>query len=515
MNSKMATRGGETFGHSSQYSADDLQRLAQANSQAMINHSMSSTDVIGDTAMTGTQNMRGMSTQTMLEQQRRNTYHSQLARQADNQHQDSQGRRLSMMEFGTIPPNDLDGFQFSPSGIMNNSTDLPNGGGIARRRMEARRAAERHNSGMSLDTQFPDMSAAVTTMGQSPLFQDAMVGDALGMDSSNDFLNDMDVSLDMGNRLGNDMSGIGLYSTADFQMSMRQMDQNGSPMMNISATSPSRPSNNAEQTIMEKLPQMKMSDMAAQNFSTQPLDYSDSGSNMLSNGLSQSNLMQNLHDRGQGYPVSSQLSHHLSESLPRHQSSFSTGAPIANDGSQPTIPQYLNAYSSTGFDMLGVLMRVATRPNAQINIGAVDMSCAFVVCDVTQHDVPIVYCSEMFERLTGYSRHEILGRNCRFLQAPDGKVQAGLKRKYVDDSAVLHLKNMINLRTEAQISLINYRKGGQPFMNLLTMIPISWEKSEGARYYVGFQVDLVEQPTSITNKNPGWFLVWYLGSELS
>ena len=174
---------------------------------------------------------------------------------------------------------------------------------------------------------------------------------------------------------------------------------------------------------------------------------------------------------------------------------------MSEDNPGQIIPQYLNAYSSTGFDMLNVLMRVATRPKPRINIGAVDMSCAFVVCDVSQHDLPIVYCSEMFERLTGYNRHEILGRNCRFLQAPDGRVESGIKRKYVDDRAVLHLKNMINQRQEAQISLINYRKGGQPFMNLLTMIPIAWESDE-IRYYVGFQVDLVEQPTSITNKNP-------------
>ena len=147
-------------------------------------------------------------------------------------------------------------------------------------------------------------------------------------------------------------------------------------------------------------------------------------------------------------------------------------------------------------------MRVATRPNPEINIGAVDMSCAFVVCDVVSHDLPIIYCSDIFERLTGYTKHEILGRNCRFLQAPDGKVQSGVKRKYVDDDVVLHLKNKIMNRREAQTSLINYRKGGQPFMNLLTIIPITWDSDE-VKYYVGFQVDLVETPQSVTNKNPG------------
>ncbi|KAF2007993.1 white collar-1 transcript variant 1 [Amniculicola lignicola CBS 123094] len=163
--------------------------------------------------------------------------------------------------------------------------------------------------------------------------------------------------------------------------------------------------------------------------------------------------------------------------------------------------QFKNAYSSTGFDMLGVLMRVATRPNPQIDIGSVDLSCAFVVCDAHMDDIPIVYCSENFERLTGYSKHMILGRNCRFLQSPDGKVEPGVKRKYCDDESVLYLKNTISTRQEAQISLINYRRGGQPFMNLLTMIPISWDSGGDTKFFVGFQVDLVEQPGSVLNKN--------------
>jgi len=165
--------------------------------------------------------------------------------------------------------------------------------------------------------------------------------------------------------------------------------------------------------------------------------------------------------------------------------------------------QFKNAYSATGFDMLGVLMRVATRPDPQIDIGSVDLSCAFVVCDAELDDIPIVYCSENFERLTGYTRHMILGRNCRFLQAPDGKVESGIKRNYVDDDSVYYLKNMIESRAEAQISLINYRRGGQPFMNLLTMIPIAWEPGGKMKFFVGFQVDLVEQPGAMTNKNSG------------
>lgn len=38
-------------------------------------------------------------------------------------------------------------------------------------------------------------------------------------------------------------------------------------------------------------------------------------------------------------------------------------------------------------------------------------------------------------------------------------------------------------------------------MNLLTVIPITWD-SDQVKFFVGFQVDLVEQPNAVTNRNP-------------
>ena len=65
-------------------------------------------------------------------------------------------------------------------------------------------------------------------------------------------------------------------------------------------------------------------------------------------------------------------------------------------------------------------LRVYQRPNPKIELGAVDSNCALILCDTLAQDSPIVYCSEAFEHLTRYRRHEILGRNCRFLQSPHG-----------------------------------------------------------------------------------------------
>lgn len=180
-------------------------------------------------------------------------------------------------------------------------------------------------------------------------------------------------------------------------------------------------------------------------------------------------------------------------SAPMTPASTGTGTPVG--------PAQKSIYSRSGFDMLRALWHVATRPNPKLNIGAVDFSCAFVVCDVTLNDCPIIYVSDNFQNLTGYNRHEIVGKNCRFLQSPDGKVEAGSERQYVENHAVLNLKQAIAKGDEIQQSIINYRKGGKPFLNLLTMIPIPWDGEE-VRFIVGFQIDLVECPDAISGQDP-------------
>ncbi|WP_304481816.1 PAS domain-containing protein [Novosphingobium sp. P6W] len=47
-----------------------------------------------------------------------------------------------------------------------------------------------------------------------------------------------------------------------------------------------------------------------------------------------------------------------------------------------------------------------------------------VITDPAQQDNPIVFCNEAFQSLTGYTRDEIVGRNCRFLQGPDTDPEA-------------------------------------------------------------------------------------------
>ncbi|KAL2862946.1 GATA transcription factor LreA [Aspergillus lucknowensis] len=175
---------------------------------------------------------------------------------------------------------------------------------------------------------------------------------------------------------------------------------------------------------------------------------------------------------------------------------------------------YSSIYSRSGFDMMGILAQVVARPDPKINIGPVDLSCAFVLCDITMEDHPIVYVSHAFERLTGYTEKEIVGQNCRFLQSPDGRVEAHAPRKFADSYTAFRLRISIEQQNEIQVSIVNYRKGGQPFMNLVTMIPVRWD-SKDYRYFVGFQVDLVEKPDAVRRRNPdGTYMIDYHRNQL-
>ncbi|EGG12172.1 putative white collar 1 photoreceptor [Melampsora larici-populina 98AG31] len=169
---------------------------------------------------------------------------------------------------------------------------------------------------------------------------------------------------------------------------------------------------------------------------------------------------------------------------------------------------YPNIYSSSGFDLMRALAYVVNRPNPQIDIGAVDTSTALVIVDARKKDLPIVFASASFSTLTGYENYEIVGQNCRFLQSPRsaGLAKKGSKRKHSDSTAVYHMKAHIMAGKESQSSIINYRKNGQPFVNLVTVIPIQWGSDE-VTYYIGFQVDLIQQPNAImANKGNGTYM---------
>ncbi|ODA75868.1 hypothetical protein RJ55_08509 [Drechmeria coniospora] len=151
---------------------------------------------------------------------------------------------------------------------------------------------------------------------------------------------------------------------------------------------------------------------------------------------------------------------------------------------------YPGLYSATGFDIMKILMRVLSRPNPQVELGAVDCSVALILCDLERPDHPIVYASDSFCELTGYNLQEVLGRNCRFLQRPSASPSSSSlsSTESTDKAAIRSIRLAIDARQEIQLTLRNYKKNGKPFTNILSIIPLDLDSS-GSRYAVGFQVE--------------------------
>nr|AML79258.1 putative LOV domain-containing protein [Thyridolepis mitchelliana] len=105
----------------------------------------------------------------------------------------------------------------------------------------------------------------------------------------------------------------------------------------------------------------------------------------------------------------------------------------------------------------------------------------FVITDPRLPDNPIIFASDSFLQLTEYSREEILGRNCRFLQGPE-----------TDCGTVKKIRDAIDNQTEVTVQLINYTKSGKKFWNLFHLQPMRDQKGD-VQYFIGVQLDGTER----------------------
>lgn len=171
----------------------------------------------------------------------------------------------------------------------------------------------------------------------------------------------------------------------------------------------------------------------------------------------------------------------------------STAISLPSTHDERLVTRQSGPYSKGGFDVMKAFHLIAGRQEPTVQLGPVDMSCSFVVCDALLADHPIVYASSGFYQLTGYRQYEALGRNGRFLQAPDGQLEAGSRRQFVNNTALFAMKQHVDNKREIQQHVLNYRKGGVPFVNMLSLIPIPWD-TDHVRYIVGFQAEATGVP---------------------
>ena len=101
-----------------------------------------------------------------------------------------------------------------------------------------------------------------------------------------------------------------------------------------------------------------------------------------------------------------------------------------------------------------------------------------LITDPRQPDNPIVFVNDAFARLTGYTRDETLGRNCRFLQGPGTNAQD-----------VTRMRDAIMRRVPIELDLLNYRKDGTTFWNRVSLKPVH-NTAGDLTHIIGIQSDI-------------------------
>ncbi|HXD06109.1 MAG TPA: PAS domain S-box protein [Burkholderiaceae bacterium] len=104
-----------------------------------------------------------------------------------------------------------------------------------------------------------------------------------------------------------------------------------------------------------------------------------------------------------------------------------------------------------------------------------------VVCDAAHPDLPLIYVNPAFERLTGYTRDELLGRNCRFLQGAATE-QEGLAT----------LREALARGGHCTVTLRNQRRDGSWFTNEVHVAPVR-DGSGRLTHYIGVMHDVSER----------------------
>lgn len=106
---------------------------------------------------------------------------------------------------------------------------------------------------------------------------------------------------------------------------------------------------------------------------------------------------------------------------------------------------------------------------------------SLVLTDAQTPGYPIIYVNPGFEKLTGYSLAECLGRNCHFLQGAE-----------TDPNTVEKLHQAIRAGQPIFIELLNYRKDGTAFWNALSVAPVRNQQGE-VTHFISVQTDVTER----------------------
>jgi diguanylate cyclase (GGDEF)-like protein/PAS domain S-box-containing protein len=100
--------------------------------------------------------------------------------------------------------------------------------------------------------------------------------------------------------------------------------------------------------------------------------------------------------------------------------------------------------------------------------------------DPNREDNPIIYANQHFYDIYGYTPDEVIGKNCRFLQAKDR-----------NQTELDEIRTAIKGQKAISKIIKNYKKDGSIVYNQLTISPI-YDKENNLKFFLGIQKDVTQ-----------------------
>ncbi|MEP7381215.1 MAG: PAS domain-containing protein [Gemmatimonadota bacterium] len=106
------------------------------------------------------------------------------------------------------------------------------------------------------------------------------------------------------------------------------------------------------------------------------------------------------------------------------------------------------------------------------------VSQGIMITEPGRDDNPIIYVNPGFERITGYSSADVVGRDARFLNGAD-----------TDPATVSTIRRAIRDAAPCAVELLNYRKDGTTFWNGLHITPV-FDDRDRLSHFIGLILDV-------------------------
>ncbi len=117
-----------------------------------------------------------------------------------------------------------------------------------------------------------------------------------------------------------------------------------------------------------------------------------------------------------------------------------------------------------------------------INQQAVELSStAIIIVDALANDYPMIYVNEAAVVISGYTRQELEGKNCRIFRG-----------NFSNQHSVTEVRNGLNEKRKVEAIFKNMRPDGSEYWIDLRIIPLKNSRNE-VTHFIGFQYDLTDR----------------------